>query len=297
MTMTNRPGARRQPRRSGRGVFLLVIGLIMVMAAIMATVVSAIYHSQQQVPQIQLPVEGCMVSVDGFSTWLSWEQAENAAIIVGESINRGLPARAATIALVTAYQESDLRNVDYGDLDSLGLFQQRPSQGWGTPEQVMDPWYAAGAFYDHLVQVPGWDSGVINDVAQEVQRSGYPEAYGQHEQKGRAWASALTGYSPAAVSCVDRSGASGNATVLTDFFARVWGDGVTVSVEEGVVRAEGTSTETNWALGHLSMLWARSAGITAVQVEAQSWTMSGLDYALWQPAEAQASQVGITLHP
>src|SRR3712207_3574887 len=78
-------------------------------------------------------------------------------------------------------QESRLRNLDYGDRDSLGLFQQRPSQGWGTPGQVQDPVYAAGTFYDHLVTVPGWDSGRLTDVAQAVQRSGFPEAYQKHE--------------------------------------------------------------------------------------------------------------------
>ena len=89
----------------------------------------------------------------------SWEadleQSGNAALIAAVAVQRGLPARAATIALATAYQESDLRNLEYGDRDSLGLFQQRPSQGWGTREEILDPHYAAGAFYDALVQVDG----------------------------------------------------------------------------------------------------------------------------------------------
>ena len=146
-----------------------------------------------------LPAQGCTVTVDDFTTALTWEQAENVSIIVGESIRRELPPRAATIALVTAYQESDLRNLDHGDRDSVGLFQQRPSQGWGTVEEIMDPWYSAGKFYEALVTIPDWQNGIINDVAQAVQRSGYPQAYAQHEPKGRAWASALTGHSPAAV--------------------------------------------------------------------------------------------------
>jgi hypothetical protein len=95
--------------------------------------------------------------------------------------DRGLPDRAVVIALATAQQESGLRNIDYGDRDSLGLFQQRPSQGWGTEAQVTDPVYAAGTFFDRLVGVPGWDTGRLTDVAQTVQRSGFPEAYQKHE--------------------------------------------------------------------------------------------------------------------
>ena len=68
--------------------------------------------------------------------------------------------------MATAYQETGIRNLDYGDRDSVGLFQQRPSQGWGTAEQLMDPHYATGRFYDALVKIKNWKTGDINDVAQ-----------------------------------------------------------------------------------------------------------------------------------
>ena len=115
------------------------------------------------------------------SVALSAEQLENARTIAQVGVDRGLPERAIVIALATAMQESTLRNLDYGDRDSLGLFQQRPSQGWGTPEQVQDPVYAAGKFYDGLVQVPGWDTGELTVVADAVQRSAFPRAYQKHE--------------------------------------------------------------------------------------------------------------------
>ncbi len=117
----------------------------------------------------------------GSAVTITPEQAGNAAIIAGVAWDRGLSDRAVVIALATAQQESGLRNIDYGDRDSLGLFQQRPSQGWGTEAQVQDPVYAAGIFYDRLVTVPGWDTGRLTDVAQTVQRSGFPEAYQKHE--------------------------------------------------------------------------------------------------------------------
>jgi hypothetical protein len=120
-------------------------------------------------------------TLPGSGVTLTREQIANARVIAQVARDRGLPERAVVIALGTAMQESRLRNLDYGDRDSLGLFQQRPSQGWGTPAQVQDPVYAAGKFLDRLVQVPGWDTGRLTDVAQTVQRSAFPEAYQKHE--------------------------------------------------------------------------------------------------------------------
>ena len=114
------------------------------------------------------------------SVRLTPEQVGNARTIAQVGWDRGLPERAVVIAVATAMQESSLRNLDHGDRDSLGLFQQRPSQGWGTPEQLQDPVYAAGTFYDHLMQVPGWDTMRLTDAAQTVQRSAYGELYEQH---------------------------------------------------------------------------------------------------------------------
>ena len=145
--------------------------------------------------------EQCTVEVDGHRVQLDVPQAENAATIAAIGMRRGLPARAVSIALATAYQESDLENVDYGDRDSLGLFQQRPSQGWGTQEQVQDPIYATNAFYNALEKVAGYRDLPITEAAQAVQRSGFPNAYADHEQDARALASALTGNSPEAFAC------------------------------------------------------------------------------------------------
>ena len=112
---------------------------------------------------------------------LAPDQADNAALMSAVATRRGLPARAATIALATAFQESKLRNIDYGDRDSLGLFQQRPSQGWGTPAQVTDPVYATTIFIERLLEVPGWDSLPVTVAAQTVQRSAFPDAYAKWE--------------------------------------------------------------------------------------------------------------------
>ncbi|MGE3286065.1 MAG: C40 family peptidase [Pseudonocardia sp.] len=112
---------------------------------------------------------------------LSDEQRRNAATIIAVARERQAPPRAWVIALATAMQESTLRNIAYGDRDSLGLFQQRPSQGWGSPAQVLDPVYSTSIFIDKLIQVPRWDELPVTVAAQTVQRSAFPDAYAKWE--------------------------------------------------------------------------------------------------------------------
>ena len=130
-------------------------------------------------------------------TRLDAEQMGNAATIVSVTAGRGLPARAATVAVAVAYQESRLYNLDHGDRDSLGLFQQRPSAGWGTPTQVRDPVYATGAFLDRLVAVPGWQWLPVTVAGQAVQISAFPNAYARwqtlaEQVVGQLWPAAAT---------------------------------------------------------------------------------------------------------
>jgi hypothetical protein len=153
-----------------------------------------------EVKQTLLP-DQCEARVAGRTVTVDPEQAGNAALIAAISVHRGMPARAATIALAVAYQESKLYNLQYGDRDSLGLFQQRPSQGWGTRAQILDPAHAINAFYDALDRVGDYESMAVTVAAQKVQRSGYPSAYADHEPDARVLASALTGNSRRAFSC------------------------------------------------------------------------------------------------
>jgi murein DD-endopeptidase MepM/ murein hydrolase activator NlpD len=109
------------------------------------------------------------------------EQLANAHTIITVGAQRGIPARGWIIALATAMQESGLRNLAGGDRDSLGLFQQRPSQGWGIPAQLRDPTYVVGKFYDKLATVTGWQTMPVTQAAQAVQLSAYPDAYAKWE--------------------------------------------------------------------------------------------------------------------
>ena len=116
---------------------------------------------------------------------ISPAQQTNATTIVQQALNKGMGLRSAVIAVATSMQESQLQNINYGDQDSLGLFQQRPSMGWGTAQQITTPSYAADAFLTALKQQqasnPGWAQQPLWANAQAVQKSGFPFAYAKWE--------------------------------------------------------------------------------------------------------------------
>ena len=216
--------------------------------AVLAVVVATGYAVLHHVTPLFTP-DGCTATVDGHSVSLSPEQGENAALIVAVSVQRGMPARAASIALATAYQESKLYNLEQGDRDSLGLFQQRPSQGWGTRQQILNPYYSINAFYDALAKVDGYDTMRITAAAQEVQHSGYPEAYADHEADARTLASALTGNSPHAFTCVVRGDVPKGRAKLNDL-------GLTH-------RADSVRREVETVFGHQSLGGFAAGGVSS----------------------------------
>jgi cell wall-associated NlpC family hydrolase len=119
------------------------------------------------------------------------EQIPNAETIQATGVAMNVPAQGQIVALATALQESGLRNLDYSDRDSLGLFQQRPSQGWGTAAEVRDPVHASTKFYEGLLKVSGWQSMTIAQAAQAVQKSGFPDAYAKWEPLATALQKAI----------------------------------------------------------------------------------------------------------
>ncbi|MFJ9085780.1 C40 family peptidase [Streptomyces sp. NPDC102384] len=126
------------------------------------------------------------------------EQIPNAQTIVATGISLDVPKKGQIIAIATAMQESRLRNLNSGDRDSLGLFQQRPSQGWGTAQQIRDPVHASEQFYKHLLKVDGWQQMKVTQAAQTVQKSGYPDAYAQWEDLATALQKAVAATFPSA---------------------------------------------------------------------------------------------------
>ncbi|MER6424682.1 C40 family peptidase [Streptomyces sp. NPDC001137] len=143
----------------------------------------------EQVAKILDGASGKDVHVEGLD--LPAEQVPNAQTIVAAGLSLDVPKKGQIIALATAMQESRLRNLNYGDRDSLGLFQQRPSQGWGSAQQIRDPVYASEQFYKHLLKVSGWQQMAVTQAAQAVQKSGLPDAYARWENLATALQAAI----------------------------------------------------------------------------------------------------------
>ena len=279
------PASRRRRRRG------LVPALALAFVAVLGLGAWSWWHGVVE----GLPLrEHCTATAAGKTTELDPEQSGNAAVIAAVAVERGLPGRAATIGIATAIQESKLVNLPGGDRDSLGLFQQRPSQGWGTPTQIRDPVYAANAFYDVLVKVEGYESLPITKAAQTVQRSAFPSAYADHEPEARILASALTGYSPAGLSCAlapldkgKQDAGSGGLTpraraVVTAAAKEAGRAGTAVAGDPTAVRftlrGKGT-TLTAWALAHWAVARAKGLDVVSVETDGQRWTRDGADSA------------------
>ncbi|KRF36716.1 hypothetical protein [Nocardioides sp. Soil805] len=268
---------------------------------------------------------GCTAEVDDLVVDLSLEQAENAALITAVSVQRGLPARAASIALATAYQESDLLNIEHGDRDSVGLFQQRPSQGWGTVEQILDPMHSINAFYDALVKIDGYEAMEITVAAQAVQRSAFPDAYADHEADGRALASALTGNHEAAFWCdtagdsdedpdrLDGSGLVRRAATVREDLEAAFGplslggfapEGVSTGHMEGSAHYEGravdvfvrpispANTKRGWALAHYLVAQADRLDIETVIFDDRIWKAGSRSDDGWRDYDVPSSSRG-----
>ena len=293
---------------------LLVVGL-----AVLAVVVAVGVMTYRDVGPLFDP-QGCRAEVGGVVVELSTEQAENAAIIAAVASRRGLPARAGSIALATAYQESKIENLDHGDRDSLGLFQQRPSMGWGTEDQIKNPYYATKKFYDALVSIDGYQEMRITEAAQQVQRSGFPEAYEDHADDARALASALTGYSPAQFTCVVEhsdsdvaeegpasNGLTPRANDVRRDLQKAFGDlalggfapgGVSTGHSEGSAHYEGRAIDVfvrpinasnnrmGWALAHYLVANADRLAVDTIIFDNRIWTAGRRSEDGWRDYDA-----------
>lgn len=144
---------------------------------------------------------GCVATGDHQSILLDTEQGSIAATIAGVAHQKAMPRLAVTIAYATAMQESKLHNLSYGDLDSVGVFQQRPSEGWGPRRDLEDPIYATSKFFRALKAIPGYRKMPVSQAAQAVQHSADGAAYTQYEKMAAAMTPAFTGQRGHAVYC------------------------------------------------------------------------------------------------
>ena len=226
---------------------------------------------------IKLPQLGpaCTVRADGEVT-LDSVQMANAATISAVGVRRKMPERAVVIALAAALQESKLENLEHGDRDSLGLFQQRPSQGWGTPEQVRDPRYSAARFYASLKKVKGWKKMRVTDAAQRVQRSAYPNAYQKWADEAAVLARALTGRATGAVACTVSGepalrGAAA-AAALTEGLRLDWGGALAETAQQAAgLTVAVADPGAGWRYAHWLVSHARDTGLERVRFADLEW--------------------------
>jgi hypothetical protein len=222
------------------------------------------------------PASSCRVSLHTESYTLDPEQATNATTIAAVGKRLGLPDHAVTVGLAAALQESNLLNLSHGDRDSLGLFQQRPSQGWGTAAQVTDPAYAAGAFFSHLAQVSGWESLPVTTAAQKVQRSSAPDAYARWEAEARVLAIATTGEAPASFTCRTPAASPGSVDPALQ---------ATMTAELGPVDLAATvNGKRGWTVATWLVAHARRFGVSAVTFDGRRWTPSSGTWTRQSPA-------------
>lgn len=197
------------------------------------------------------------------------EQARNASTIAAVGKRMGVADHGITIALATALQESKLRNLSGGDRDSAGLFQQRPSQGWGSRSQVRDPLHAATAFYGRLTKVDGWEAMPVTDAAQAVQHSGAPDAYRRWEPEARSLARTLSGEVPAGFAC--RIGHPGTDSTLAATMLRETGVRATAARGSGIGPIRVRSAAQGWLVASWLVAHADHFPVTAVGYAGFRW--------------------------
>jgi hypothetical protein len=236
---------------------------------------------------LKLPHLGpqCTVRADGEVT-LDQVQMANAATITAVGLRHRMPERAVVVALATAFQESKLENLEHGDRDSVGLFQQRPSQGWGSPAEIRDPRYAADRFYRALKKVKGWREMRVTDAAQKVQRSAYPNAYEKWADESAVLARALTGRATGAVACTVTGepalrGAAA-AAALEQGLRLDWGSGLAAlgASRPGGLTVNVTEVKAGWRYAHWLVSHAGGSGLQRVRYAGLEWTAPD---GKWQP--------------
>jgi hypothetical protein len=284
------------PHRRLRALPAIGSALVLVLAA----VGYLFFGRHGTAPAVPPPPPGCQAGTGVTAIPLATDQAGIAATIAGVAVRHRLPRRAVTIAFATAIQESELQNLDYGDRDSVGVFQQRPSQGWGTTAELEDPVYATTKFFAALVRVPGYTKMPVDQAAQDVQHSADGDAYEQWVGVATLLAGYFTGTSPGGVSCwytpAGKPDLAGALTQLTRTFGPEGTDGVLVRIttdrsaqkkKVAVVRVQqdGAWTVAGWLVAH-----AQQYGISQIRYAGYVWDADNGSMG-WQRASRTASPV------
>ncbi|WP_242659073.1 hypothetical protein [Thermostaphylospora chromogena] len=276
-------------RRFSRGAITIAVIVIVLAVAITAGVYVLLQRAKPFVAG-----ENCQVTTPRGSLTLEIEQAEIAATIAAVAERRRLPQRAVVIAYATALQESKMLNLPFGDRDSVGIFQQRPSQGWGTPKQLLDPVYATRKFFAALVEVENYQKMPLHEAAQAVQRSADGTAYAQHEEDAKILAAAFTGRVPKALHCwfpppKDSEQAEPRTDRARKELVRALGN---TAFSDGKISAR--STRRGWLIAAWSVAHAQRYGLRTVRYQGLVWSAED-GHAGWvEDPEATARHVRLT---
>jgi hypothetical protein len=247
-----------------------ILGISLVIALM---VVLGLYLALQRVTPL-LTTSGCEATGGGQMITLAPSQAGIASTIAGVAQRDALPTRAVTVAYAAAWQESKLQNLTYGDRDSVGIFQQRPSQGWGKPSQLENPVYATSRFFGALTKVPGYQRLPVFQAAQAVQHSADATAYEQYELLAAYMARAFTGQVPHAVSCWYSQKISGKARL--DAAARgltqTFGAPCSRTAADPGLSVQVASARAGWAVAAWLVSHAPQYRISEVRYVGYRWT-------------------------
>jgi hypothetical protein len=281
--------------------------VLAIIAALLAALAYGAYTVYQRFVVQVLTIPGCQAGFGNNAVALDFGQAADAATIAGVTVRDHLSSRALTIAYATGWQESKLENLTYGDRDSVGIFQQRPSQGWGTTAELEDPVYATQAFFNKLVQVADYQTIPVYQAAQDVQASADGYAYQAYAPTGQLMAADYTTvphavtcwYSPDAQAAAQNASPKLNLTGAAKELDHVFGTpGEVNSALTGVTRlSSGTADKVvavpgaGWTVADWLVANASSYGITQVSYDGYRWTAS-LTETSWQ-ADPAASASGI----
>jgi hypothetical protein len=263
-------------------VMLIVVGLLLGVGIYVVHKISglSIFNSA-----------GCTATSGQGTVSLDFSQAQNAATIAAVGLQLGVPTFGIQVAEATAMQESKLTNLDYGDRDSLGLFQQRSSEGWGTAAQIMDPVYSSTKFYDALLAVRGWQTMALTDAAQAVQHSGAPDAYAQHETDSAVLSTVFTGAAQAGLGCtldgptfaaqkVGSGGLTAEGSALQTAFGQEFGsnrlvdlasNGLAFDLQPSSTLSGTQAAERGWAYANWVVAQAEELGVTQVGYAGKVW--------------------------
>lgn len=296
-------------------ISLAVVGLVIVLVAAVAAGLLLWRPGFLSGPECTVPGDAATATAVP-TVELTVVQLQHASTVNAVGLSRGIPEQGRIIAVATAYQESSLRNRPDGDRDSVGLFQQRPSQGWGTVDEILDPVYASNKFYDALLDVQGWQQMSLTEAAQAVQYSGFPDAYAKWEPQATTLVRGLSGSVVPELTCTagsrmptseapERPALTGTAdatpaltVVLAAAQAELGGltvesistDGMTATVDVAIADLEPT------AAGRSLAAWAVAHGIgmeiTEVAVQDRAWVDHDWESA---PVIADQAQVQITV--